>query len=103
MGLVGLAVLIGLLITVGAVSLSARPARDTQQWGVLAGLEAAFVSMLVAGMFDHYFFNLRFPHMVGLFWLMVGLHLSAARPLLPATAPLPSRPLPSAARVSLAS
>ena len=28
---------------------------------------------LVAGLFDHYFFNLNFPHMVGLLWLLLGL------------------------------
>jgi polysaccharide biosynthesis protein PslJ len=101
MGLVGLAVLIGLLVKVGWASLSARPARDTPRWGMLAGLEAAFVAMLVAGMFDHYFFNLRFPHMVGLFWLMLGLYLCAAQSPVLAAAPVPSSPVSTAVRVGL--
>ncbi len=37
------------------------------------GLHAAVVGGLVGGIFDHYFFNLDFPHSATLFWLVVGL------------------------------
>jgi hypothetical protein len=46
-------------------------------WPLGAGLQAALVSALVAGLFDHYFFNVRFPHMVALFWIVVGLLMAA--------------------------
>jgi O-antigen ligase len=39
----------------------------------LLGLLAALLSALVAGFADHYFFNLRFPHTVAIFWLLIGL------------------------------
>ncbi|MBI2908639.1 MAG: O-antigen ligase family protein [Chloroflexi bacterium] len=45
------------------------------QFGALAGVVAA----LTAGLFDHYFFNLRFPHAMAVFWLLVGLTLVAGR------------------------
>lgn len=41
--------------------------------GVLLGLTAALVGAMVAGILDHYFFNLQFPHSVTLFWLIMGL------------------------------
>ncbi|MBI2304976.1 MAG: O-antigen ligase family protein [Chloroflexi bacterium] len=44
----------------------------------LGGL-AAVVGALVAGIFDHYFFNLQFPHTVAFFWLFVALTVVAAR------------------------
>jgi hypothetical protein len=44
---------------------------------LLVGLQAAVLAALVAGLFDHYFFNLRFPHMVALFWLLLGLLVTA--------------------------
>jgi O-antigen ligase len=40
---------------------------------LLSGLLAAVVAALVAGLFDHYFVNKDFPHMVALLWLNVGL------------------------------
>jgi len=34
---------------------------------------SALVGALVAGILDHYFFNLQFPHTVTLFWFYMGL------------------------------
>jgi O-antigen ligase len=40
---------------------------------VLLGLGGALAGVLVAGVLDHYLFNLVYPHMAALFWLYVGL------------------------------
>jgi O-antigen ligase len=44
---------------------------------ILLGLTAAVVGILVGGIFDHYFFNLSFPHSVAVFWLFLGLAMVA--------------------------
>jgi hypothetical protein len=33
----------------------------------------------VGGIFDHFFFNINFIHLVALFWLVMGLGTAAAR------------------------
>ncbi len=43
------------------------------------GLHAALAGGLVAGIFDHYFFNLDFHHAVTIFWLLVGLCVASTR------------------------
>ncbi|RMG89135.1 MAG: O-antigen ligase domain-containing protein [Chloroflexi bacterium] len=43
------------------------------------GLHAALVGGLVAGVFDHYLFNLEFHHAVTAFWLLVGMATAATR------------------------
>jgi hypothetical protein len=40
---------------------------------VLLGLASAVVGALVSGIFDHYWFNMTYPHMTALFWLYMGL------------------------------
>lgn len=77
MGLVGL----GVFLT--AVGIALVPAvRDapeaTALSSVAVGLQATLVAALVAGLFDHYFFNIRFPHMAALFWMLVALLLVSA-------------------------
>ncbi|MBI2845729.1 MAG: O-antigen ligase family protein [Chloroflexi bacterium] len=52
---------------------------DPEIEAILLGLMASIIGLLVAGIFDHYFFNLDFPHSVSLFWLFMGLAVSAAR------------------------
>jgi hypothetical protein len=81
MGLVGLAVF---LIAVGGFFAFAwRAWRRMQAEGVddrrealLLGLTAAVAGALVGGVFDHYLFNLEFPHAVSLFWMLIGLTVS---------------------------
>ncbi|MBW7959699.1 MAG: hypothetical protein H3C69_09085, partial [Candidatus Promineofilum sp.] len=34
---------------------------------------------LVAGIFDHYLFNMDFHHAVTIFWMMLGMAVSATR------------------------
>lgn len=86
MGLVGLSLFLG---AVGAALLySFQPAPRGPGWvdahaemltAVIAALQATLVAALVAGLFDHYLFNIRFPHMAAVFWLLVALLLIATR------------------------
>lgn len=84
MGLIGLGVflfIVGYVLVDGlrrllsqsasspSVGLGADPGLRTHYLGLLAALAAA----LTAGLLDHYFVNLRFPHTVALFWLIIGL------------------------------
>jgi hypothetical protein len=48
---------------------------------LLIGCMAAVLGALVGGVFDHYFFNLDFPHSVTLFWVCVGLGMARAHQL----------------------
>lgn len=45
----------------------------------LLGFLAALVGIMTGGLFDHYFFNLDFPHSVSFFWIYVGLAVATAR------------------------
>lgn len=80
MGLVGVAVF---LLTMGLYLFQSAQAwleglgRDTQLAPILLGLCAALIGAMTAGVVDHYFFNLDFPHSVTLFWMMVGLGVSS--------------------------
>jgi O-antigen ligase len=78
MGLVGLACFLAIVSVVLVRSVRASPPRGSLEHGMLSGLEGALVAALVAGLFDQYFFSLAFPHMVGLFWLIVGLLVVAS-------------------------
>ena len=44
---------------------------------LLLGLVAATIGVMVGGLFDHYLFNLVYPHMSTLFWIYIGLGMSA--------------------------
>ena len=46
---------------------------------ILIGLLAAVLSALVAGVLDHHFLDINFPHVAALFWLNVGLGVAALR------------------------
>ena len=48
------------------------------------------VGALVAGAGDHHFANIRFPHLVALFWLLVGLVMVCVRLSTEAPAAAPS-------------
>jgi len=77
MGLIGLA---AFLATIGAALVYAFQLPKQSSPSVQTSnhaLQAALVGAMVAGLFDHYFFNLRFPHMSGLFWFVVALVLAA--------------------------
>ncbi|MBI4319518.1 MAG: O-antigen ligase family protein [Chloroflexi bacterium] len=74
MGLVGAAVFILAMVFLfwqglGTLMRAQNPAYQA----TLLGLLAAVVAALVAGIFDHHFFNLRFPHVVALLWMLAGM------------------------------
>ena len=46
---------------------------------VWLGLHAALVGALVAGVFDHYLFNMDFHHAVTIFWMVLGLAVASTR------------------------
>jgi O-antigen ligase len=46
---------------------------------ILVGLLAAVLTALVAGVLDHHFLDINFPHVAALFWLNVGLGVAALR------------------------
>ena len=79
MGLLGLAAFFAVIITVFGYAyfnrrwFETRPRRDAT-W---LGLHAALVGGLVAGIFDHYLFNLEFHHAVTAFWIILGLATAA--------------------------
>ena len=58
---------------------------------LLLGLAAAVAGALVGGVFDHYLFNLEFPHAVSLFWMLMGLAVSVAQEKNPANVLDPSQ------------
>jgi polysaccharide biosynthesis protein PslJ len=53
--------------------------RDLDLDPLWLGLHAALVGGLVAGVFDHYLFNINFHHAVTLFWMLVGMATAATR------------------------
>jgi hypothetical protein len=79
MGLVGLFVFLVIMgiffVYTGQVWWKMR--KGTRLESILLGLVAALAGAMVAGVLDHYLFNLNFPHTVALFWLYLGLAVAA--------------------------
>jgi O-antigen ligase len=74
MGLVGLATFVAVMV--GYFMMMARGWQhgfDPALEAILLGLASAVLGALVSGFFDHYWFNMTYPHMTVLFWLYVGL------------------------------
>ena len=81
MGVVGLLIF---LIIVGVYFLiTYRAWRKTPRGHILEGLllayQSALAGALFSGIFDHFFFNINFVHLVALFWLVMGLGVAAAQ------------------------
>jgi O-antigen ligase len=97
-GLVGLTIwtwTIGSLV-MHATRQIARPApppdgtsasAPTEESTIAVGCLGALVAILVAGLFDHHFVDLQFPHVVAMVWLVIGLLVVALR--LDRDAPVP--------------
>jgi len=79
MGLVGLFVFLVIMAIffVYAGRTWWRMCKGTRLESVLLGLVAGLAGAMAAGVFDHYLFNLNFPHAVALFWLFLGLAVAA--------------------------
>ena len=45
----------------------------------LLGLVGAIIGLVMTGLFDHFYFNLLYPHMSALFWLLLGTCVAALR------------------------
>lgn len=54
-----------------------RPMLDGRREALLLGLGGAVAGVLTSGVFDHYLFNLAYPHMASLFWIVVGMGTAA--------------------------
>ena len=80
MGLLGMAAFLTVLGVLAWHLLAAlQEAKDEGTKGIVLALTAAMAAAASAGMLDHYFANIEFPHMIALFWLYVGLSSVAAR------------------------
>ncbi|MCE5259427.1 MAG: O-antigen ligase family protein [Chloroflexi bacterium] len=75
MGIPGLISFLIILITylVRFITLPFRSIRGTSIESIALGTAFAVVGAMVGGIFDHYLFNLVFPHAAALLWLVVGL------------------------------
>ena len=76
-GLVGLGIF---LLLVGVVARRCWGAFRASDDDLLLAVGAAFAAALTVGLVDHYFFNIRFVHTVGLFWILVGLVVALSDP-----------------------
>lgn len=81
MGFLGLGAFIAVISTVFGFGFVNRHyfRRNARLDPIWLGLYAAIVGGLVAGIFDHYLFNVDFHHAVTLFWLVLGLAVAATR------------------------
>jgi polysaccharide biosynthesis protein PslJ len=77
MGLVGLGMfLLIMIIFVVTVFKGWRQGMDPGLETILLGAAGAIMGALVSGIFDHYWFNMTYPHMTVLFWLFLGLAMA---------------------------
>jgi polysaccharide biosynthesis protein PslJ len=80
MGLIGLSAFLAVLGILGwQIASGLRLRHEDEVGGMLLSLAAALGAALSAGLLDHYYANILFPHMVALFWLYVGLATVAVR------------------------
>jgi polysaccharide biosynthesis protein PslJ len=75
MGIVGLVSFAVVLLSFlwRFITLPFRLIRGSKLEGIVLGTTFAVIGGMVGGIFDHYLFNLVFPHAAALLWLFVGL------------------------------
>jgi O-antigen ligase len=79
MGIVGLTLFVAVLVGYFVVTLGEwRRGVDERIEPLLLGVIAAIAGVLISGVFDHYWFNMTYPHMTVLLWLHLGLGTAAA-------------------------
>ena len=77
MGVIGLLIFLAIMVGFFAMLLrSWRQGYDAGLEAILLGLTGAVAGALVSGIFDHYWFNMTYPHMTVLLWLYVGLGMA---------------------------
>ncbi|MEZ4865298.1 MAG: O-antigen ligase family protein [Caldilineaceae bacterium] len=77
MGLIGLLIFLATMLGFFAlVFYSWRQGYSPRLEAILLGLAGAIAGALVSGVFDHYWFNMTYPHMTVLFWLYLGLGMA---------------------------
>ena len=79
MGLVGVSVFLLTVATAFVYALRAMTRMPDSLRTVQTGALAGVLGAMTAGLFDHHFFNLNFPHTVALFWLTVALVMVSTR------------------------
>ncbi len=81
MGLIGLtAFLVTMFMFINMLITGLRHAhQDPRLEAIMLGILGAMTGLLAAGVLDHYLFNLNYPHMTALLWMMVGMGVSAAQ------------------------
>ena len=80
MGVVGVAAFLVVVIGyLGSLWRAWRQVTDPGLEALLLGLGAALIGALVGGIFDHYLFNLVYPHMSVMLWTYIGLGMTATR------------------------
>ncbi len=80
-GLVGLFLFLLVVVAYFVVTLRAlrRVPRDGESEGYLLACIAALAGALISGIFDHFFFNINFIHLVAFFWTTMGLGIATAQ------------------------
>lgn len=77
MGLVGLTLFLALMVGFFITMLGAWHRGFSQRLEpIVLGLTGAVFGALVSGIFDHYWFNMAYPHMTVLFWFYIGLAIA---------------------------
>ncbi len=81
MGFLGLIAFLAVVITLLAYAFFAQGKLKKQENldAVWLGLHAAIIGGLIAGIFDHYLFNIDFHHAVTIFWFLFGLSAAATK------------------------
>ncbi|MBI2865542.1 MAG: O-antigen ligase family protein [Chloroflexi bacterium] len=80
MGLLGLGVFLVAMAAAFVYALrNSGKILDLRLQSIQTGAMGGTIGALIAGIFDHYYFNLNFPHTVALFWLFVGLMVVSTR------------------------
>ncbi|MCC7161805.1 MAG: O-antigen ligase family protein [Anaerolineae bacterium] len=80
MGLVGVGVFLltmGIFFVRSLLTWQDGLKNDERLSPILLGVCAALIGAMTAGVVDHYFFNLDFPHSVTLFWVFVGMGVTS--------------------------